>query len=112
MATRSMPIVVVPARVDGDLELGADAVVRRDEDRILEAGAFQIEQAAEAAEVRVGAGPARRFGQRLDRRDQRVAGIDVDAGITVCEGRAGLGLGCCFDAWGVSGGPGRGGHRL
>ena len=70
----------MPARIDGDLELRADAVVRRDEDRIAKTGAFQIEQAAEAAEIHVGSGPARRFGERLDRSNQRIPGIDVDTG--------------------------------
>ena len=50
----------VPAGVDGDLELGADAVVGGDQDRIAEAGALEVEQAAEAAEIGVRAGPARR----------------------------------------------------
>ena len=46
---------VVPAGLDGDLQLGADAVVGGDQDRVLEAGPLEIEQRAEAAEVGIGA---------------------------------------------------------
>ena len=73
----------MPPGFDGDLELGADAVVGGDQDRVLEAGRLQIEQPAETAEVGIGAGPARRSRQRLDRFDQRVAGIDIDAGLAI-----------------------------
>ena len=68
---------------DGDLELGADTVGGGDQDRVLEAGRLQIEQRAEAAEAGLGAGPRRRLGERLDRLDQGVAGIDIDPGIAV-----------------------------
>jgi hypothetical protein len=73
---------VVPGG-DRDLELGADAVGGGDEDRILVARGLQIEKCAEAAETRVAAQPRRRLGERLDRLDQSVSGIDVDAGIAV-----------------------------
>ena len=43
--------------VDGDLELGADAVVGGDQDRVAEAGRLEVEQPAEAAELGIGAGP-------------------------------------------------------
>ena len=79
---------VVPAGLDGDLELGADAVVGGDQDRVVEARPLQVEQRAEAAEIGVGARPARRLGQRLDGLDQGVAGIDIDAGVAVGDGRA------------------------
>jgi hypothetical protein len=68
----------VLAGLDGDLELGADAVVGGDQDRIAKPARLQIEQAAEAAEVASAPGPCGRFGQRLDRLDQGVAGIDID----------------------------------
>ena len=48
----------VPAGVDGDLELGADAVGGGDQDRVLEARGLEVEQRAEAAELGVGARPA------------------------------------------------------
>ena len=39
------------ARLDGDLELGPDAVGRSDQDRIFEPGALEIEKPAEAANL-------------------------------------------------------------
>ena len=83
----------VAAGLDGDLELGADAVVGGDQDRVLVAGRLEVEEAAEAAEVGAGPRPARRLHQRLDGLDQRIAGIDVDAGITVGDGCIGVGVG-------------------
>ena len=85
--------------VDGDLELGAHAVVRGDEDRVVEAGGLQIEQAAETTEVGVRAGTSRRPGQRLDGLDQRLARVDVDAGNAVRRSRS-----CCAGvlAWPIS----------
>ena len=74
---------VVPAGFDGDLELGADAVVGGDEDRIGKAGGLEVEQPAEAADLAVGARPAGRAHQRLDLLDHGVAGIDVDACVAV-----------------------------
>jgi len=71
---------VVPAGRDGDLELGAHAIGRGDEDRIAKAGSLGIEEGAEAAEAGGGAAARRRPRQRLDRLDQRVAGIDIDTG--------------------------------
>ena len=50
---------VVQAGLDRDLELGADAVGGGDQDRILEARRLEVEQAAEAADLGVGAGAAR-----------------------------------------------------
>ena len=48
---------VVLAGIDGDLQLGADAVIGRDQHRIGEAGGLEVEQAAEAADLAVGARP-------------------------------------------------------
>ena len=59
MATRSMPIVSWRAGLDRDLDLGADAVGRRDQHRVGEAGALEVEQPAEAADLGVGARAAR-----------------------------------------------------
>ena len=70
-------------RVDGELELGADAVGRGDQQRVLETRRLQIEQAAEAAEIGVRARTRRRFRGGRDAIDQRVAGVDVDAGVLV-----------------------------
>ncbi len=76
----------VPPRLDGDLELGAHAIVGRDQDRVLEAGPLQVEQRAEAAEIGIRAGPPRCLGERLDGLHQRVAGIDIDAALAVGDG--------------------------
>ena len=46
---------VVDARVDGDLHLGADAVIGGHQDRVLEARGLEVEQAAEPADLRIGA---------------------------------------------------------
>jgi hypothetical protein len=77
----------VQARLDRDLDLGADAVVGGDEDRVLEPCGFQIEEPAKAADLGIRAGPARRAHERLDLLDHGVAGIDIDA-------RLGIGQTC------------------
>ena len=73
------------AGLDRDLHLRADAVIRGDENRIDEARGFQVEQAAEAADLRIRAGPARRAHLRLDQLDHAISGIDIDAGIGIGE---------------------------
>ena len=78
---------VVDAGLDGDLHLGADAVIGGDEDRVLETGRLEIEQAAEAADLRVGAGPPGGAHEGLDRVHHGVAGVDVDAGFAHRSGR-------------------------
>ena len=64
---------VVEAGLDGDLQLGADAVGGGDQQRVVVAGRLQVEQRAEAAQRRLRARPAGGLGQRLDRLDQGVA---------------------------------------
>ena len=71
--------------LDGDLDLGADAVGRRHQDRVLEAGGLEVEQPAEAADFRIRAGPSRGAYHRLDEIDQTVARIDIDTRIRVSE---------------------------
>ena len=71
--------------LDRDLDLGADAVGRRDQNRILEARRLQIEQSAEPADFGVGAGPRGGTNHRLDQIDQAIARIDIDARICVSE---------------------------
>ena len=61
-------------------QLGADAVIGGDQHGIAEARRLQVEQAAEAADLGLGAEPPRRAHQRLDLLDHAVACIDVDAG--------------------------------
>jgi hypothetical protein len=73
----------MPPRLDGDLELGADAIRGGDQQRVAEAGGLRVEEGAETAEQRRRSSAGSGFGQRLDGFDQRVACIDIDAGITV-----------------------------
>ena len=60
------------------------AVGGGDQDRVDEAGGLEVEQRAEARPAPASA-PGRRggLGQRLDRLDQRRAGVDVDAGVAL-----------------------------
>jgi hypothetical protein len=74
--------------IDGDLELGADPVIGCHQDGILEAGPLEVEQRAETAQVGIRAKAARAGSERLDGLHQGIAGIDVDAGITVGNGWA------------------------
>ena len=80
---------VVHAGLDRDLELCPDAVIGRDQHGIREAGGLQIEQAAEPADLGVGAAPAGRAHQRLEAFDESVAGLDVDARLRVGEAAIG-----------------------
>jgi hypothetical protein len=73
----------VAAGGNGDLQLGADPVGRGDQQGVAVAELPQVEEGAEAAEAGGAAAPRRRPGERLDRLDQRVAGIDVDTGLSV-----------------------------
>ena len=72
------------ARFDRELQLGAHAIVRRDEQRIVEPRRFQVEKAAETAEVGIGAGAARCAGERGDGTDQRIACLDRYAVLRIC----------------------------
>ena len=74
---------VMAARLDGDLELGADAVRRRDDQRILESGGLEVEQGPESPQRSLRAGAPGRLRQRLDGVDQHLAGVDVHARIGI-----------------------------
>ena len=67
------------AGLDRYLDLGADPVGRRDQNRILEASGLQIEQSAETANFGLSASPRRGTNHRLDEIDQAIARIDIDA---------------------------------
>jgi hypothetical protein len=69
----------VPAGGDRHLELGADAIGRRDEQRIAEAAGGEIEEGAEAAQAGLRAATGGRSGKRLDGLDECGARIDVDS---------------------------------
>ncbi len=78
---------------DGDLELGADAVIGRDQDRIVEPRGLEVEQAAEAADLAIRRQAARwRRTSGLMCSTMRVAGVDVDARLRKSEDAFGRGL--------------------
>ena len=77
------PDRLVPAGLDRDHHLGADAVGSGDQNRVLETGALEVEQPAEAADFGVSARPRGRAHQRLDQLDHAVAGVDIDARLRV-----------------------------
>ena len=85
IATRSMPTVSWRFERERELELGAHAVGARDQHRLAKALA-DLDQRAEAADAAQHLGAHRALGERLDALDQRVAGVDVDAGVAVGEG--------------------------
>ena len=62
--------------------------MRAGQHQILEAGPFQIEKAAEAAEIGIRSGALGRACEWLNRFNQGVACVDIDTGIAV-----GYGLG-------------------
>ena len=74
---------IVQARLGGDLDLGAHAVVGGDQDGIGKSRRFQIEKPAEAAKCRGCPRPGTRLGERLYSLHKRVAGIDVDARLRI-----------------------------
>src|SRR5262245_29559356 len=73
------------AGVDGDLDLGPDAVGGGHQDRILEACGLQVEQPAKTAYLGIGAGAGGGADHRLDEVDQPVASIDIDPRVRVSE---------------------------
>ena len=66
--------------LDRNLDLGADAVGRRDKNRIDKTGSFQIEQPTKAADFGSGAGTRGCAHQWFDQVHHAVAGINVDTG--------------------------------
>jgi hypothetical protein len=62
-----------------EAQLGADAVRGRDEQRVAQTRAGEVEDRAEAADAALCAGPSRGAHERSDGTRQRVAGVDVDA---------------------------------
>jgi hypothetical protein len=66
--------------LEGDLELGADAIGGGDQHRFLVFCGVQGEEAAEAADVGQHLGAGGRLDQRTDQVDKAVAGFDVDPG--------------------------------
>src|SRR3546814_344090 len=62
---------VVPVMIDRKFQLRADAVIGRNQQRVLVSSGFQIEKAAKTAEFSVCSGAAGGFGERRDGTDQR-----------------------------------------
>ena len=82
---------VVEAEFEGDFELGADAVCRADEDRVLEALEVEAEERPEATDATEDIAVEGLLSEVFDALFGAVAGGDVDA----CRGVGdGLGLGC------------------
>jgi hypothetical protein len=76
------------AGVDGDLQLGADAVGRGDQNGIAETRGFEIEERAEAAQPAGYARAARGGRRRLDPLDEASACVDIHAGLGIGQGLA------------------------
>jgi len=76
----------VSAGCEGEHQLGADTIRTRNKHRVLEPRRLQVEQPAETAQRAIGARTARRGRQRLDRVNQRVAFVDVDASVAIGQG--------------------------
>ena len=93
---------VVHAALDGDLHLGADAVVGGDQDRVDKARRLEIEQSAESAKLRARSRTARGASERTDPVHDPVADIDVDPQ---------FGVGERFSAFGHPGSQGFGDDR-
>ena len=74
---------VVTPGFDRELELGADAIVGGDEQRVGIAGCLEVEEAAESAEFGIRTGPRGRAREGSDRLHQRIAGLDRHAGIGI-----------------------------
>ena len=79
---------LVPAALEGDLQLGADAVGARDQDR-LGVTAGDLEKSAESADPGEDLGPHRAAGVGLDPLDQRIPLVDVHARVAVGERHGG-----------------------
>ena len=73
---------VVLVQREGELELGADAIGARHQHRLAEAFR-QFDQRAEAADSSQHLRAQRALRERLDRFDQAIAGVDVDAGVAI-----------------------------
>ncbi len=81
---------IVPPGLDGELHLGADAVGRGNEHRVLEARGLQVEEAGEPADQGFRARSPRTPDDRRDQVDEAVAGVDVHSGVRVTRWCLGL----------------------
>ena len=81
---------VVAVEFDGEFEFGTDAVGGGHQHRFAIAARRNFEHCPEAADAGEYAGTGGGTRQRFDGIHQRVAGVDIHAGIAVGEGDAGL----------------------
>jgi hypothetical protein len=82
----------MPAGLDRDLQLGADAVGGGDQQGVAIAGGLEVEEGAEATQAGIRPAARRGLGERLDCIHQGLSGIDVDAGIAIGQAIAGVGF--------------------
>ena len=76
---------VVAAGFDGDLELGSDAIGRRNQYRVAIAYPLEIKKPAKSPNLGVCARAGGSPDQRLDQLDHSVAGVDINTGLRVSE---------------------------
>ena len=74
---------IMAVMVDGELDLGAHAIIARHQQRVFVACRARVKKAAKPAQIRLCAGPTRRLGERANGLHQRVAGSDRDAGMFI-----------------------------
>ncbi len=84
-----LPHRVMAVELEGQLQLGADAIGTRNEHGLL-VFLRDLEERAEAADAAQHLGAHGAFRGGLDAFDQRIAGIDVDARIAVRHGSVGI----------------------
>ena len=77
---------IVLVHHEGDLELGADTIGRRDQSRLLVLSSVQREETAKAAEVAHDLRTIGRLDQRFDHLHKAVTGININAGIFIGHG--------------------------
>lgn len=80
---------IVLAAIQRDPELGSDTIRSGDQDGIPEAGALQVERAAESADLAVRSGATGRLDDGFDGVDEGVAVVDRDTGRGVGKARGG-----------------------
>ena len=76
---------VVNAGVDGNFQLGADAIIGSHQQRVAIAGRRQVKNAAKTADRSVCTGAAGRCNKGFDGMHQGIAGININAGIGIGE---------------------------
>jgi hypothetical protein len=96
---------VVDAELEGDLELGADAIAARNQDGVGKPGEIEGEEAAEASDLRQDVLVEGLAGQHLDALLGAIAFGDVDACVGVGDGGWGVGFGVGVQLFGHNPAP-------